>query len=86
MCSLHPAAFSSSSANGVTMLGNLGSILNQIATALTSGTVPTAIATIAIAVVGVLWAMGRISFMLMAGTVIGIIIVGSAATIAPQLL
>jgi len=68
------------------MLGNLGAILQQIAQALTTGTVPTALATIAIAVVGILWALGRISLMLMAGVVIGIIIIGSAATIAPQLI
>ena len=68
------------------MLGNLGAILQQIAQSLTTGTVPTALATIAIAVVGILWALGRISLMLMAGVVIGIIIIGSAATIAPQLI
>jgi|KBSMisStandDraft_5_1062788.scaffolds.fasta_scaffold793842_2 type IV secretory pathway VirB2 component (pilin) len=68
------------------MLGNLGAILQQIAQALTTGSVPTALATIAIAVVGILWALGRISLMLMAGVVIGIIIIGSAATIAPQLI
>jgi len=68
------------------MLGNLGAILQQIAEALTTGSVPTALATIAIAVVGILWALGRISLMLMAGVVIGIIIIGSAATIAPQLI
>ena len=67
------------------MLGNLGAILQQIAQALTTGSVPTALATIAIAVVGILWALGRISLMLMAGVVVGIIIIGSAATIAPQL-
>ena len=67
------------------MLGNLGAILQQIAQALTTGTIPIALATIAIAVVGILWALGRISLMLMAGVVIGIIIIGSAATIAPQL-
>ena len=68
------------------MLGNLGAILQQIAQALTTGSVPTALATIAIAVVGILCALGRISLMLMAGVVIGIIIIGSAATIAPQLI
>jgi len=68
------------------MLGNLGAILQQIAQALTTGSVPTALATIAIAVVGILWALGRICLMLMAGVVIGIIISGSAATIAPQLI
>ena len=68
------------------MLGNLGAILQQIAQSLTTGTVPTALATIAIAVVGILLALGRISLMLMAGVVIGIIIIGSAATIAPQLI
>ena len=68
------------------MLGNLGAILQQIAQALTTGSVPTALATIAIAVVGILWALGRISLMLMAGVMIGIIIIGSAATIAPQLI
>ena len=68
------------------MLGNLGAILQQIAQALTTGSVPTALATIAIAVVGILWTLGRISLMLMAGVVIGIIIIGSAATIAPQLI
>jgi type IV secretory pathway VirB2 component (pilin) len=68
------------------MLGNLGTILQQIAQALTTGTVPVALATIAIAVVGILWALGRISLMMMAGVVVGIIIIGSAATIAPQLI
>jgi type IV secretory pathway VirB2 component (pilin) len=67
------------------MLGNLGAILQQIAQAITTGTIPIALATIAIAVVGILWALGRISLMLMAGVVVGIIIIGSAATIAPQL-
>ena len=67
------------------MLGNLGAILQQIAQAITTGTIPVALATIAIAVVGILWALGRISLMLMAGVVVGIIIIGSAATIAPQL-
>ena len=67
------------------MLGNLGAILQQIAQAITTGTIPAALATIAIAVVGILWALGRISLMLMAGVVVGIIIIGSAATIAPQL-
>jgi type IV secretory pathway VirB2 component (pilin) len=67
------------------MLGNLGAILQQIAQAITTGTIPVALATIAIAVVGILWAFGRISLMLMAGVVVGIIIIGSAATIAPQL-
>jgi type IV secretory pathway VirB2 component (pilin) len=61
------------------MLGNLGAILQQIAQAITTGTIPVALATIAIAVVGILWALGRISLMLMAGVVVGI------ATIAPQL-
>jgi type IV secretory pathway VirB2 component (pilin) len=68
------------------MLGNLGTILQQIAQALTTGTIPVALATIAIAVVGILWALGRISLMMMAGVVVGIIIIGSAATIAPQLI
>jgi len=67
------------------MLGNLVAILQQIAQAITTGTIPVALATIAIAVVGILWALGRISLMLMAGVVVGIIIIGSAATIAPQL-
>ena len=67
------------------MLGNLGAILQQIAQAITTGTIPIALATIAIAVVGILWSLGRISLMLMAGVVVGIIIIGSAATIAPQL-
>jgi hypothetical protein len=34
------------------MLGNLGAILQQIAQAITTGTIPIALATIAIAVVG----------------------------------
>ena len=67
------------------MLGNVGAILQQIAQALTTGTVPIALATIAIAVVGILWALGRIQMLLMAGVVVGIIVIGSAATIAPML-
>jgi type IV secretory pathway VirB2 component (pilin) len=67
------------------MLGNIGNILQQIATGLTTGTIPIALATIAIAVVGIMFALGRISLMLMAGVVLGIIIIGSAATIAPML-
>ena len=35
------------------MLGNIGSILQQIATSITTGTIPIALATIAIAVVGI---------------------------------
>ena len=42
-------------------------------------------ATIAIAVVGILFALGRISMLLMAGVILGIIIIGSAASIAPLL-
>ena len=67
------------------MLGNIGSILQQIATAITTGTIPIALATIAIAVVGILFALGRISMLLMAGVILGIIIIGSAASIAPLL-
>jgi type IV secretory pathway VirB2 component (pilin) len=67
------------------MLGNLGNILQQIAPAITTGTIPIALATICIAVVGVLFAMGRMSMLMMAGVVLGILIVGSAATIAPML-
>ena len=68
------------------MLGNIGNILQQIATGLTTGTIPIALATIAIAVVGIMFALGRISLMLMAGVVLGIIIIGSASTIAPMLI
>jgi len=68
------------------MLGNLGAVLQQIATAITTGTIPIALATICIAVVGVLFAMGRLSFLLMAGVVLGILVVGSAATMAPLLI
>jgi type IV secretory pathway VirB2 component (pilin) len=67
------------------MLGNIGNILQQIATAITTGAIPIALATIAIAVVGIMFALGRISMMLMAGVVLGIVIIGSAATIAPML-
>lgn len=67
------------------MLGNLGNILNQLAMAITTGTVPIALSTIAIAVVGVLFALGRISMMLMAGVILGIVIIGSASTIGPML-
>ena len=67
------------------MLGNIGSILQQIATSITTGTIPIALATIAIAVVGILFALGRISMLLMAGVILGIIIIGSAASIAPML-
>jgi type IV secretory pathway VirB2 component (pilin) len=67
------------------MLGNIGNILQQIATGITTGTIPIALATIAIAVVGIMFALGRISMMLMAGVVLGIVIIGSAATIAPML-
>jgi type IV secretory pathway VirB2 component (pilin) len=68
------------------MLGNIGNVLQQIAQGITTGTVPLAIATIAIAVVGVGWAMGRISFMSLAAVVLGIAVIGSAATIAPLLI
>jgi hypothetical protein len=47
------------------MLGKLATILQQIAQALTTGTIPVALATIAIAVVGILLALGRISLMMM---------------------
>jgi type IV secretory pathway VirB2 component (pilin) len=67
------------------MLGNLGNILSQLATAITTGTIPVALGTIAIAVVGILFALGRLSMLLMAGVILGIVIIGSAATIAPML-
>jgi type IV secretory pathway VirB2 component (pilin) len=67
------------------MLGNVATILQQIAQALTTGTFITAVATIAIAIVGFMWAMGYMGFRLAAGVVLGIAIVGSAATIASTL-
>ena len=67
------------------MLSHLASILQQIAQALGSGTIPIAIGTIGIAAVGILFALGRISMMMMAGVVLGIIIIGSAASMAQLL-
>jgi type IV secretory pathway VirB2 component (pilin) len=67
------------------MLGNVATVLQQLAQSLTTGTLVTAVATIAIAVVGFLWAMGYMGFRLAAGVVLGIAIVGSASTIASSL-
>ena len=67
------------------MLSNIGNVLQQLATALTTGTLPIAVASIAIAACGYGWAMGRISAMWACSVVLGIAIVGSAATLAPLL-
>ena len=62
------------------MLGNNSSILQQIAI---WNTMPIALATIAVAVVGILFALGRIYMLLMAGVILAII--GSIASIASLL-
>jgi len=64
------------------MLGSLGSILQNLAIALTTGTVPLALATIAIMVCGVTWMAGRMHIYTAACVVLGIAIVGAASTIA----
>lgn len=67
------------------MLGNIGNVLQQLASALTTGTIPIAVASIAIAACGYGWAIGRISAMWAASVVLGIAVVGAAATLAPLL-
>jgi type IV secretory pathway VirB2 component (pilin) len=67
------------------MLGNIGGILQQVGQALSTGTIPTAVAIIAIAACGYGWAIGRISAMWAASVILGIAIVGSASAIASML-
>ncbi len=67
------------------MLSTVGTILQQLATALTTGTLVTAAATIAIAVLGLGWMFGYIGARLAASVILGIAIVGSASTIASSL-
>ncbi len=64
------------------MLGNIGGVLQQIASQITTGQIVLAIATIAIAIVGYSWATGHMAFRTMAGVILGIAIVGSAGAIA----
>jgi type IV secretion system protein VirB1 len=87
ICSRKAAARPSSSpaTEPRTMLGNIGTVLQQLATALTTGTIPIAVASIAIAACGYGWAIGRISAMWAASVVLGIAVVGAAATLAPLL-
>jgi hypothetical protein len=69
------------------MFGAFGGVLQQVATGLTTGTVPLAIATIAIAIVGYAWAVkGWMQAGTAAAAIIGIAIAGGAATIAPMLI
>jgi type IV secretory pathway VirB2 component (pilin) len=65
------------------MLGNIGGILQQVGQALSTGAIPTAVASIAIAAGGYGWAIGRISAMWAAGVILGIAIVGSAGALSP---
>ena len=67
------------------MLGNVATVLQTLATALTTGTLVLAIATIAIAVTGYMWAMGRMGWYSAACVLLGIAIVGAATTIASSL-
>jgi type IV secretory pathway VirB2 component (pilin) len=67
------------------MFGKLGSVLQQIADGLTSGTIVVAVATIAIAIVGYMWSTSRMSTGTAASVIIGIAVVGSAAEIASAL-
>jgi type IV secretory pathway VirB2 component (pilin) len=67
------------------MLSNLGSILQQLATALTSGTIPLSLATIAIAATGALWLFGRISGVHAFSVILGCALIGAASTLASTL-
>lgn len=67
------------------MLGNVATVVQQLATAITTGTLVLAVATIAIAITGYMWAMGRMGWYSAACVILGIAIVGAAATIASSL-
>ena len=64
------------------MLGNAGPILEKIANEIASGRIPLAVATIAIAVVGYRWMGGHITGERAGAVILGIGVVGAAATIA----
>ena len=69
------------------ILGNLGPILQQIATAISgTGAIPVAIATIALAVAFLGWMFGRISALHLGGTIAAIVFLGSLGTIVPMIL
>jgi type IV secretory pathway VirB2 component (pilin) len=68
------------------MFGNIGTVLGQMATAITTGTIPIAVATIAIAAMGYGWAIGRISGMWAASVILGICLVGAASAVATALI
>lgn len=68
------------------MLGNVGAVLNQIAQALTTGQIATAIGIIAFFAAGVMIIVGRRHLEALIPAVVGLLLIGSAATLAPMLL
>ncbi len=67
------------------MLSNLGSILQQLATALSTGTIPTSLAIIAIVATGIMWMTGRLSGMHALAVIAGCALIGAAAPLASTL-
>lgn len=64
------------------MLGNIGNILQQLATALTTGIIPTSLLVIGIAVCAIMFVMGRMSILVLGVVILGGALFASAQTIA----
>ncbi len=79
MCAL-PAMFVSRAASAQTLTNGINNIISLL-----SGNFVLAVATLAIMIVGFLWMSGRLEFMRALTIVIGIGVVGAAASIATSL-